>query len=63
MPSGTIDQLIVNSPYREPEQHWSYERESRSFTLKPGRRPAGYVTATPGTKAFDDPGIFVNCRW
>jgi type III restriction enzyme len=58
MASGTIDQLIVNSPYREPEQHWSYERESRSFTLKPGRRPAGYVTATPGSNAFDDPGIF-----
>ena len=58
MASGTIDKLIVNSPYREPEQHWNYERESRSFALKSGRRPAGYVTATPGAQAFDDPGIF-----
>jgi type III restriction enzyme len=24
-----------------------------------GRRPAGYVVATPGSKSFDDPGIFV----
>jgi type III restriction enzyme len=24
-----------------------------------GRRPAGYVTATPGVDSFDDPGIFV----
>jgi type III restriction enzyme len=58
MASGTIDQLIINSPYEEPAEHWSYERESRSFTRKPGRRPAGYITATPGAKAFDDPGIF-----
>src|SRR6202034_1399419 len=58
MASGTIDQLIVNSPYTEPARHWSYARESRSFTLKPGRRPAGYVRATPGAKAFDDPGVF-----
>jgi type III restriction enzyme len=58
MASGTIDQLIINTPYEEPAEHWSYERESRSFTRKPGRRPAGYITATPGAKAFDDPGIF-----
>src|SRR5690349_6190900 len=58
MASGTIDQLIINSPYEEPAEHWSYERESRSFTRKAGRRPAGYITATPGAKAFDDPGIF-----
>ena len=24
-----------------------------------GRRPAGYVVATPGSESFDDPGIFV----
>src|SRR5579885_3067676 len=58
MASGIIDQLIINSPYEEPHEHWSYDRESRSFTRKPGRRPAGYITATPGAKAFDDPGIF-----
>jgi len=58
MAAGTIDQLIINSPYKEPQEHWSYYRESRSFTRKPGRRPAGYVTATPGAKPFDDPGIF-----
>ncbi len=56
---GTIDQLIVNGPYDEPERHWRYERESRSFSLEPGRRPAGYVVATPGSRSFDDPGVFV----
>ncbi|MGH7263951.1 MAG: BPTD_3080 family restriction endonuclease, partial [Candidatus Rokuibacteriota bacterium] len=56
---GTIDQLIVNGPFDEPERHWRYDRESRTFSLEPGRRPAGYVVATPGSKAFDDPGVFV----
>ena len=47
MPS-TIDQLIINGPYDEPLSHWRYERESRTFTQVDGRRPAGYVAATPG---------------
>jgi type III restriction enzyme len=57
--AATIDQLIINAPYDEPTQHWRYERESRTFSLVPGRRPAGYVVATPGSKSFDDPGVFV----
>ena len=59
MPSTTIDRLIVNSPYEEPLRHWRYERESRLFDLADGRRPAGYVVASGESKAFDDPGIFV----
>jgi len=55
----TIDQLIINSPYEEPKQYWGYERESRYFNLKEGRRPAGYVIASESSKAFDDPGIFI----
>ena len=58
MAAASIDQLIINSPFEEPSSYWSYERESRSFARKEGRRPAGYVTATPGAKSFDDPGIF-----
>ena len=54
-----IDKLIINSPYEEPKQHWYYERENRDFYIKEGRRPAGYVMATPNSQAFDDPGIFV----
>lgn len=56
---STIDQLIINSPYEEPKHYWSYERETRLFALKDGRRPAGYVVASEGSKAFDDPGVFV----
>ena len=55
----TINQLIINSPYEEPKRYWSYDRETRTFTLKDGRRPAGYVRASEHSKSFDDPGVFV----
>ena len=59
MPRTTIDRLIINSPYEEPKLHWRYDREMRTFDLAEGHGPAGYVVATPGSQAFDDPGIFV----
>lgn len=59
MPGGKIDRLIVNSPYEEPNWHWLYVREKRDFELVKGRRPAGYLKATPGFRGFDDPGIFL----
>jgi len=46
MPRTTIDRLIINSPYEEPARHWRYERETRTFDLAEGRRPAGYVVAS-----------------
>jgi len=55
----TIDQLILNSPYQEPAEYWSYNREKREFTRKQGRRPAGYVRASESSKSFDDPGEFI----
>ena len=59
MATATIDRLIINSPYKEPARYWKYEREPRLFDLTEGRRPAGYVVASGNSKAFDDPGIFV----
>ena len=59
MPRATIDRLIVNSPYVEPASYWRYERETRMFDQVDGRRPAGYVVASADSKAFDDPGVFV----
>jgi len=53
-----IDKLIINSPYEEPKYHWHYDRETRSFEKRKGRRPAGYIIATPESEGFDDPGIF-----
>ena len=59
MARTTIDRLIVNSPYVEPAQYWRYERKTRLFDLIEGRRPAGYVVASQDSKAFDDPGVFM----
>jgi type III restriction enzyme len=60
MEQASIDRLIINSPYEEPQRYWRYNRESRTFTLVEGvRRPAGYLIASEGSKAFDDPGVFV----
>ncbi len=59
MPRATIDRLIINSPYEEPKHYWRYDPATKLFDLAEGRRPAGYVVATPGSKAFDDPGLFV----
>jgi type III restriction enzyme len=54
-----IDHLIINSPYGKPKSYWKSVRETRSHVQADGRRPAGYVVATPQSKAFDDPGIFI----
>ena len=59
MERATIDRLIINSPYDEPTKYWSYDRERRTFSLVEGRRPAGYVVASEGSRSFDDPGHFV----
>jgi len=58
MSQGKIDHLIINSPFEEPKLHWFYHRESRKFEKRTGRRPAGYITASPDSRGFDDPGIF-----
>jgi type III restriction enzyme len=57
--AGGIDHLIIGSPFEEPASYWAYERETRRFERRTGRRSAGYVVATPGVDSFDDPGIFV----
>ena len=59
MARATIDRLIVNSPYEEPARHWRHGRTTRLFDLADRRRPAGYVVASQDSKAFDDPGVFV----
>ena len=59
MSDTKIDKLIINSPYQEPKEYWRYERETRSFVREKGRRPAGYIIASEGSKSFDDPGRFI----
>ena len=55
----TIDKLIINSPYEEPKSYWKYDPKTRTFSQIEGRRPAGYVVASESSRAFDDPGVFI----
>ncbi len=60
--SGNVEKpspLILNSPYEEPREHWFHSRETKAFSQEAGRRPAGYLKATPRFKGTDDPGVFV----
>jgi len=60
MAAEGITHLIINSPFAEPIRFWRYNREKREFSLEEGkRRPAGYIKATPDSRSFDDPGVFV----
>jgi type III restriction enzyme len=34
---ATIDRLIINTPYEEPQRHWHYVRKKRTFELAAGR--------------------------
>src|SRR3989338_6153489 len=55
-----IDQLIINSPYEEPREHWLYIRETQEFKRMPGRRKSGYWRSTARAQyGHDDPGEFV----
>ncbi|MDR2394612.1 MAG: DEAD/DEAH box helicase family protein [Treponema sp.] len=54
-----IDRLIINSPYDEPAEYWDYDSALQSWVRKPGRRPAGYTVATPGSDSFNDSGMFI----
>lgn len=54
-----IDQLIINSAFREPEYHWKYNYQTQSFDKEPGRRPAGYFVAGQGSNQYNDIGQFI----
>ncbi len=54
-----IDQLIINSAYREPTHHWKYDLQGQTFLREPGRRPAGYFVAGQGSNQYNDIGKFV----
>jgi type III restriction enzyme len=41
-PVQPVPSPIICSPYREPEQHWFYHRNTGEPELRDGRRPAAY---------------------
>ncbi|MBR0282583.1 MAG: DEAD/DEAH box helicase family protein [Oscillibacter sp.] len=54
-----IDQLIINSAFREPERHWKYDLNGQKFVQAEGRRPAGYFIAGQGSNQYNDIGQFI----
>lgn len=54
-----IDQLIINSAYREPTHHWKYDLNGQTFVREEGRRPAGYFVAGQGSNQYNDIGQFI----
>jgi type III restriction enzyme len=53
---------VENRPRTFPKSAFSfrhYIRDTREFILQEGRRPAGYVVATPQAQGFDDTGLFI----
>ena len=57
--TNKIDKLIINSAYREPENHWKYNLNMQGFEKVAGRRPAGYFVAGQGANAYNDIGEFI----
>jgi type III restriction enzyme len=53
-----IDRLIINSPYEEPKEHWSYNPNTQAFDRIPGRRSAGYFVSGQGSNQYNDLGEF-----
>ena len=54
-----IEQLIINSAFREPEHHWKYDPNGQTFVQAEGRRPAGYFIAGQGSNPYNDLGRFI----
>src|SRR5574340_818476 len=59
MSQEKIDHLIINSPFEEPKYYWRRDPNTLLFDKLEGRRPAGYVVATPGATSLNDAGTFV----
>ena len=57
--SKTIPKLIVNSPFKEPNKHWVFDKTKKEFVLESGRRLASYIIASSDTRSYDDYGTIV----
>ena len=53
-----IDRLIINYPFKEPDQYWEFDKTKGKHYIKEGRRPAGYVIASQ-SKKYQEVGDFI----
>ena len=49
VPLQPVERPIICNPYREPDAHWEYDRQSGAALKTPGRRTAGYWFKTDRT--------------
>jgi type III restriction enzyme len=49
IPIQPVENPILCSPYREPDQHWLYDTKTGIPSKTPGRRPASYWFKTERT--------------
>lgn len=54
-----IEQLIINSAFREPTHHWKHDYQTQTFIKEGGRRPAGFFIAGQGSNQYNDIGQFI----
>ncbi len=52
-----IKKLIINSPFREPDRHWKFNKTIKEFELKQGRRPASYIISGGRSRSYDEFGL------
>ncbi len=57
-----IPNLIICSPYEEPNKHWKYDHIRREFIQIVGRRPAGFVTHSDTNLQHNQQGEFVEIK-
>ena len=61
MPPVTIDNPILNSPYREPERHFRFDGNNEiTDTIDPGRRGSTYFLPIAAPKKKTGPSLFDN---
>lgn len=54
--------MVRERSRRDLDTNLRYDRESRTFGEMPGRRPAGYVVAMPGSKSVADRDVVGHAR-
>ena len=55
---NAVKNLIITSPYKEPARHYRFNPNTGTYEQRPGRRPAGYIRATKGSKRGSDAAFF-----
>jgi type III restriction enzyme len=50
MTQVTIENPILNSPYRDPSRHWKFDEEKITDQIEEGRRVSSHFMPIPGAR-------------